>query len=206
MVGAMKSIYAQMHAAIVNAETTCEVIIIGSNDGSGSTHWRIPEACTTLLRFDVLAEPGSDIQPALVHTHPGILTFFEIDTTEEPPAKWIKGISSLVPERNAQNLRSGSHADRDFIAAHRVLRPTPLTPVWTLGTPEVPKFFILDIEGMDYNVTLCLFGRRDVIGIGCEHALMSSDEVILLRCAAIENNFSFEFGDEDAIFLRGSVA
>lgn len=202
MVGVMMSIYARMHDAIKAAENTCEVIVIGANEAAGSARWRIPETGTTVLKFDALAEPGSDIQRAVVHTHAGILTFFEVDTTEDPPAKWIRSISSLLPESNAQNLRSGSRKDRDFISAHRVLHPRPLTPVWTIGTPSVPKFFILDIEGMDYDVTLRLFGRGDVLGIGCEHALMSSDEVILLRCAAIERGFSFEFGEEDAIFLR----
>lgn len=202
MVGGMMSIYAQMHNAIGALEATCEVIVIGVNDAVGSARWRIPETGVTVLRFDALAQPGSDVQRAVVHTHAGILTFFEVDTTEDPPANWIRGISSLLPESNAQNLRSGSGEDRTFIAAHRVVRPTPLTPVRTLGTPGVPKFFMLDIEGMDYDVTLSLFGCRDVLGIGCEHALMSSDEVIQLRCAAIEKGFRFEFGEEDAIFLR----
>ena len=201
MVDVLTSIYRQMHDAIDALAQACEVIIIGSNDAAGSVRWRIPEKDTTLLRFDALPEPGSDITPAVVHPHAGVLTFFQVDTTEAPPADWIRGISSLRPESNAQNLRSGSSADRDFIAKHQVLRAMHLTPVDTLGTPGVPKFFILDIEGLDYDVTLSLLRHPDVVGIGCEHALMSSDEVIMLKCAAVDNGFRFVFGQEDAIFL-----
>ncbi|MFN3724495.1 MAG: hypothetical protein ACK4VZ_15810 [Paracoccaceae bacterium] len=196
------SIYEQMHDAIKSFENACEVIVIGANDATGSARWRIPETRTTVLRFDALAAPGSDIKRAVVHVHAGILTFFEVQTSETPPADWIRGISSLRPQSNAQNLRSGSRSDRHFIAKHTVPHPMPLTQVSTLGSPGVPKFFLIDIEGMDYDVTLSLFARPDIIGIGCEHALMSSDEVILLRCAAIENGFDFEFGEEDAVFLR----
>lgn len=199
------SIYTKMHEAITALSGYCEVILVGVNEATGSSRWRIPKTITSVLRFDALAELGSDIHRAVIHNHDGIATFFEVNTIEEPPAQWIRGISTLQPESNAQNLRSGSHRDREFISAHRVLRPMRLTPVRELGTPGIPKFFILDIEGMDYDVALDLLSRSDVIGIGCEHALMSNDEIILLRCAAVERGFRFVFGDEDAIFLRDTV-
>lgn len=198
----MIPIYKHMREAIAAAADTCEVLVIGSNDHARSARWSIPERVRSIRRFDALAEPGGNVEQAVVHCHEGILTFFQVDTSEAPPDDWIRGISSLRPDSNAQNMRSGSGTDRDFIAKHRVLRPTSLTPVQTIGTPGVPKFFILDIEGMDYDVTLHLLGNPDVLGIGCEHALMSCDEVILLRCLAVENGFRFAFGDEDAIFLR----
>lgn len=202
MVGIVTSIYRQMHDAIEACDEPREVLVIGSNDGADSARWRIPDSVSSVRRFDALAEPDGNVERAVVHNHAGILTFFQVDTSEGAPADWIRGISSLRPESNAQNLRSGTGRERDFISTHRFLRPAPLTPVRTLGTPGVPKFFILDIEGMDYDVSLSLFRSGDVVGIGCEHALMSSDELILLRCAAIESGFRFVFGEEDAIFLR----
>jgi len=206
MVVVMTSIYSRMHDAIASFTQTepAEVIFVGVNDEAGSAHWRLPDTGPTILKFDALARPGSGITRAVVHNHEGIISFFEIDTSEAPPADWIRGISSLRPESNAQNLRSGSERDRAFISTHRVSYPAPLTPVRTLGIPKVPKFFILDVEGMDYDIALDLLAMDDVVGIGCEHALMSSDEVILLRCMAIEHGFEFEFGDEDAVFLRNS--
>jgi hypothetical protein len=205
MVAVMTSIYTRMHDAIAAmdaGQSACEVILVGVNDQAGSAHWRIPATGATVLKFDALAKPGSGVTRAVVHNHAGVISFFEIDTSETPPADWIRGISSLRPESNAQNLRSGSGSDRAFISAHRVSYPVALTPVRRLGTPGVPKFFILDVEGMDYDIALDLLTMDDVVGIGCEHALMSSDEVILLRCTAIERGFAFEFGDEDAVFLR----
>ena len=202
MVGEMISIYERMHNAIISFGDLSEVIVIGVNDATYSANWRLPQTDATVLKLDALALPGREINRALVHVHAGILTFFEVDTSEAPPADWIRGISSLRPELNAQNLRSGSHMDREFIATHIVQHPRSLTPVSSIGTKGVPKFFIMDIEGMDNDVTLSLFVNRDVVGIGCEHSLLSSKEVVLLRCAAVENGFDFEFGEEDAIFLR----
>ena len=208
MVADMTSIYTRMHDAIAAMDagpTACEVILVGVNDEAGSAHWRIPGTGATVLKFDALAKPGSGVTRAVVHNHAGITTFFEIATAEPPPASWIRGISSLRPESNAQNLRSGSGRDRAFISANRVSYPVALTPVRSLGTPGVPKFFILDVEGMDYDIALDLLAMEDVLGIGCEHTLMSGDEVIQLRCMAIERGFDFEFGDEDAVFLRSAA-
>jgi len=60
----------------------------------------------------------------------------------------------------------------------------------------------LDLEGIDFDVCMHLLRHDDVLGIGCEHALMSENEVIELRCEATERGFQFFFSDEDALFLR----
>ena len=202
----MKPVYGQFHDAIEEKGGTSEVIIIGSNDAAESSHWRIPENALRVIRYDALAEENDERRQAVVHSHAGILPFFRIETEAGPPSAWIKGISSLRPERNAQNFRSGSEEERVYIADHQSYSSQVLSPVLTLGSRCCPKFFILDLEGLDYDIAIRLLRSPDVLGVGCEHALMTSDEIILLRCAAIESGFRFAFGEEDAIFLRQSSA
>ena len=194
-----------MYAAISQSSGNCEVIVLGSNAMADSSKWRFPEDLITVARYDALAQPDSGVRQALIHVHPGIVTFHEISFCEDPPSDWIRGISSLRPHLNAQNLRAGSREDREFIARSHRTRSSRTTPLKAIGETSRDKFIILDLEGLDFDVCASLFNRSDVVGIGCEHALMSDAEVIHLRCTALECGFYFDFSDEDAIFLRESL-
>ncbi len=197
----MKTIYQLMFDAIAACERPCEVIVLGSNEAAGSSRWIFPEK-VCIHRFDALGTLDSAVTRAVVHVHHGAMIFHAIDVSEGPPNAWIHGISSLKPERNAQNMRSGSRIDRDFIAAHLCLRPETLTPVAELGLSDRSKFFIMDLEGIDFDITLRLITRQEILGIGFEHALLTDEEIIELRCQAILRGFRFESSDEDTIFLR----
>lgn len=198
----MNSIYQKMHDAISHVAGACEVIVLGSNDAAASARWRFPEGPVPVQRYDAITETGSEVKRALVHLHEGIVSFHEIEVSDDPPSDWIRGISTLRPQLNAQNLRSGSREDREFISRHHRTRFIHLTPLKFLGAAEVQKFFILDLEGLDFDVCMRLLSHPEVLGIGCEHSLMLDDEIIHLRCEAVERGFSFDFSDEDAIFLR----
>jgi len=190
-----------MFDAITTASPAAEVVIVGSNDETASSHWRVPKGKAAILRYDALAAPDSGVERAVVHNHSGFMTFHEVEVNDDPPSGWIKGISSLRPESNAQNLRSGSREDRKFIASHHRLRSVSLTPIKNVGTAGVPKFFLIDLEGMDFDITMHLLTENDILGIGFECALMNDEEIISIRCEAVKYGFYFDFSDEDAILI-----